>query len=45
VLWNGGGFDAALTAAQAWAHVAAGIADDEMARTVAKSIAMRPHPR
>ena len=38
-LRNGGGFDAALTAGQARAHVAANIANDEMARTVAKSIA------
>ena len=37
-LRNGGGFDAALTAGQARAHVAANIVDDEMARTVAKSI-------
>ena len=44
MLRNSGGFDAALTAAQARAHVAAGIADDEMACAVAKSIAMRPHP-
>ena len=40
LLRNGGGFDAALTAGQAWAHVAANIADDDvMACTLAKSIA------